>query len=72
MFNEHKKGRIKMYFTTTRRKTRKDRIHIQFFAQVLKKDLSQGTKELFTSIQFKDSVKLQISVAELFTATLKI
>ncbi len=58
-----------MYFTTTRRKTRKDRIHIQFFAQVLKKTYH---KELFTSIQFKDSVKLQISVAELFTATLKI
>lgn len=31
-----------MYSTTTRRKTRKDRIHIQFFAQALKRDLSQG------------------------------
>jgi hypothetical protein len=58
MFNEHKKGRIKMYFTTTRRKTRKDRIHIQFFAQALKKDLSQGTVYKYSVQRFCEAANI--------------
>lgn len=58
MFNEHKKGRIKMYFTTTRRKTRKDRIHIQFFAQTLKKDLSQGTVYKYSVQRFCEAANI--------------
>ena len=58
MFNEHKKGRIKMYFTTTRRKTRKDRIHIQFFAPALKKDLSQGTVYKYSVQRFCEAANI--------------
>ena len=56
-----------MYFTTTRRKTRKDRIHIQFFAQALKKDLSQeiiNRDYPLSNISYKSDItgKLQVDI----------